>query len=222
MKSSFELSKTWDALGRVLDPALHRAALERHIGTATKINAMVMRKRVREYIKYGVATADGQGGVAPLTAMIKGGKKPIVGTPGADLFNSITHQAVDWKTALVGAMRTSGTANVAKIVHEGAAVRVTEKMRHMFWLLWMVDRGKIPSEQLQGRAREIYEMAGAKRSKNRFFLPIKPDTKVIVIPSRPYLRVVFESQDAHDEVMKNWSDAFQQMITELARSEGAQ
>jgi hypothetical protein len=191
-----------------------QASLEKHIGRATKVNAMYLRAQVRQYIKAGAPTAKGHVGVAPLTALVKGGDKPIVGTSGADLFNSITHEVTDWKTAVVGVKRGSKGANVALVVHDGVKIKVTKAMRDLFWLLFLVSEGHMKPEKLTGRARLLWDMSAKGRQKGDSFFPIRKSTKAIIIPSRPFLKDVFNNPEIKAKCVKTWSDAYKDMLKE--------
>jgi hypothetical protein len=99
---------------------------------------------------------------APLTAILKGSSLPLV--DDNDFVQSITHQTKG-DEVFVGVLRSSGNFNVAAIIHEGATVKVTKKMRGFFYNL-------------------ANTIAGVK--------PLNPKTKKIRIPSRPYAKETFE------------------------------
>lgn len=204
------LGKGWKVFQQALDPSFNKPILRKHVGRATEANGKVMVRRIREYISAGIEPKN-----APLTAAIKGGDKPIVGTPGADLFGSITSEKESWRVALVGVARAAyeEKANVARIVHDGMAIKVTAKMRGLFWVLWLASKGKIPPGNLRGRAKEIYDQTqGAKGIK-----PLSAATKVIVIPPRPYIRVPAEDQTNWVPLRENWKNAVQATFAEMAK-----
>lgn len=191
----------WVRFKRVIDPRLFTARLRRSVGRATARNALLGVRQVRRELKGGVPPAN-----APLTAELKGGSKPLVGTKGADLFNAVTSDVVSWDLAIVGAKRMSrNNANVAAIVHQGARIRVTAAMRTMFLILaWATKRwneGK-PIPHLEGRALELWQ---ASRSKQ--FYPLEQGTREIVIPSRPFIRYAFQDPVFKRTVELNWSVA---------------
>lgn len=76
---------------------------------------------------------------APLTVAMKGNDTPLVGEAPASLRASITHEVAAWNQVVVGVLRRRTEAgrdgkaddviNIAAIVHEGATVPVTPKMR---------------------------------------------------------------------------------------------
>jgi hypothetical protein len=220
-KAGIKLNKNWDIFARILDPKVAQPLLEKHVGRATLQNGMYLRKSVRQYMQRGVPIAEGAEGagkrtVAPLTHLIKGGSKPLVGTKGADLFNAITYEQIDWKSIEVGVKRMSGMTNVAKIVHDGMTIKVTEAMRGLFYLLWLVDIGRVDESELKGRAAEIYALAGKKRG-GRSFEPLKPGTTSIVIPPRRYLRDMYEDKGVRHTIKENWQNAVKAAIEEQAK-----
>jgi len=200
--------KGWKGFSKAIDPKHAGPILKKHVGRATARNGHAVRKLVRQYIKAGVPPEN-----KPLTALFKkGSTHPITGTPGADLFNSIASVVHDWRTAYVGATRAEGDANIAEIVHEGRVIKVTDKMRGMFWLLWLVSRGRVSPEKLTGRAAEIYQQTdGAKGIK-----PIAKATQAIVIPRRPYLQDVIEDPTTHQVLDTNWTRAVAATLKEMA------
>lgn len=212
-KASITLGKGWRVFQKALDPKIQQPILEKHVGRATRANAIVARKRVRQHIRKGAPTREGFVGVAPLTALIKGGDKPIVGTPGADLFNSIAYEVQDWKIAIVGVARTEGGHNIGKIVHDGLVLKVTPKMRGLFWLLWLVSQGRVDAGRLRGRAFELYHLTkGAKGIK-----PISKAKTAIVIPSRPFIKDVVEDEETKKILRENWRNAVKATLAEQAK-----
>lgn len=205
----FTVGKGWRILAKALDPKVNQAVLQKYVGRATEANAIMVRQAVRENIRHGVGLQEN----APLTALIKGGKRPIVGTPGLDLFNAITYAVQDWRVALVGVKRYAGeTTNVAEIVHEGKTINVTKKMRGLFWVLWLASKGRIEFSDLEGRAKEIFEETkGAKGIK-----PLSKGTKKIVIPSRPFLKNTIEDDEVRARAKEKWLNAVKAAYAEMA------
>ena len=184
---------------------------EKHVGKATERNAVALRSLIRERIRSG-----GYKPNAPLTALIKGGSKALVGTRGADLWNSVAYDLVSWAKAVVGVKRTESwngrEYNIAEIVHDGITIKVTESMRALFHILWLAGLGEIPASKLTKRAKEIYdETKGAKG-----ILPIGKNKTGIRIPPRPYLKDAFESPDAKALFQANWGNAVKAALKEMA------
>jgi len=215
-----KLDKGWLKLSKALDPKVNQKLLELHVGRATAANGLLVRKKVREYIKEGVPTKDGFVGVAELTEYIKHDKKPIVGTPGADLFNSISSNVVSWSTVEVGVKRTEKTANVAEVVHEGRVITVTPKMETMFFYLWLADLGRLDPSKLTGRAKEIWEWRrrGKKKSTGYRFRKLTQGT--LAIPPRPYIRNVIESGGVKSAVYDQWAQAVKRVLHDMAQGKG--
>lgn len=199
--TSLKFDKGWDRFEKALDPKKFGPALRRHVGKATERNAIVARSQVRKEIRAGVPPENKE-----LTARLKsrGSRKttkPIVGTPGADLWNAIDWYVESWNEAFVGVKRTSEEYNVAEVVHEEKVIRVTEKMRHMFRVLAWASESKV-APHLEGRARELWELGGRWKTK---WKPLKPSTKAIRIPRRPFFRYAFQDRGLKRTVQENWS-----------------
>jgi len=169
---------------------------------------------VRQEIKAGIPPRN-----AELTARTKSkGRrkttKPIVGTPGADLWNAIGWSLEDWNFAFVGVKRTSAEFNIAEIVNNGATIRVTERMRHMFRVLAWASKSKTMVPHLEGRALELWEAGGRWKTK---WKPLKASTQAIIIPKRPFFRYAFRDPKLKNIVRENWSRSVQNAMKELAK-----
>lgn len=212
--ASLKFDKGWKQYANATNPKRFLRALKKHVRKGTQRNAIVARKQVRQEIKAGIPPRN-----AELTARLKSGggrktTKPIVGTPGADLWNAIAWSVEDWNFAFVGVKRTSAEFNVADIVHNGRTIRVTEKMRHMFRVLAWASKSQTVAPHLEGRALELWEAGGRWKTK---WKPLKASTKVIIIPKRPYIRFAFQDPGLKRTVKENWSRSVQNAITELAK-----
>jgi hypothetical protein len=140
-----------------------------------------------------------------LTAVIKGGSKALVGTKGANLFNSVTFDKIGWYGVVVGVQRTNGKWDVARIVHEGATVPVTAKMHGLFWALWLAGQGRLPVSKLTGRAKEIWD--ATKPSRRKRFLPLKLSTNALVIPPRPFFSATMADPGVREFAEEQWQQA---------------
>lgn len=185
-----------------LDPATFNRLLRKHVGAATRLNGLLLKKRVRERIRSGVPPRN-----AALTMLIKGSSKPLVDR--GDLFGAVTSAVISWDRAEVGFLRTSGANNIGEILTRGAIIPVTDKMRAMFKALAMVADGSWPASKLRGRALELWN-----RRPGLPWKPLKDSTKAIVIPPRPFMRQAFTDQATIDECLATWRQAVQDAIDE--------
>lgn len=189
--------KNWDAFKILIRPGRFRRRLEKHVGQATARNVKFLTKAIRKQIQRGGFAKN-----AALTAAIKGSSKPLVDY--ADLFKAITAKKLAWDHAFVGLLRTSGAYNVGLIVHEGADVPVTAKMRNLFWVLAIASQevGTGAAPELTGRAAELF-------ARFQSWRPLNPGTRIIRIPPRPFVLQAMEDPALRRQVERGWSDAVQ-------------
>lgn len=181
--------KGFDELRDRLDDKKFEKRLKREVAKATKRNALV----AEAYIKRGINRGARYEPNSVITIAIKGSSRPLVDT-GA-LSASITSR-VKWDVAFIGVLRSTqrksrdgnsyDLLNVAFVVHEGAAIRVTDKMRRFFALM-------------------------ARENPGRWF-PIRPGTKIIRIPGRPFLEAALDD-NAVKTYRRNWERAIQRALT---------
>lgn len=176
--------------------------MRRNMRRATQLNGMVAQAAYRKAIQSGVRP-----GNAALTQAIKGDDKPLVGT--SEMFNAITSKVVNDFTAFAGVLRSDGIYNIAVIVHEGASIPVTQKMRNMFYMLWQASIGRIDSSELTGRAKELFEAM-------QDWYPLKESTNFIVIPGRPWMRQANDNPELKRLVRNNWQQALKASFREQA------
>lgn len=193
--SRIKLTTGWKKLSKMIDPKKFVAAGPLIMRKANGVAGLYAVRAIRQQIKNGGLAPN-----APLTVSIKGSSKPLVDT--GNLFKAITHQMVDNYTVWVGVKFSSGSYDMAVALHEGVAIKVTEKMRNMFELLFRASKGKLSPSKLTGRAAELWE-----RSKSKEFYPLKRSTSQIVIPPRPFLRRAIESSDLQLRVQHIWFEA---------------
>lgn len=210
MSVSLKLGKGWKGFGTAISVKFHKATLEKHVGRATRANAVAVRRRVRQRIKNGNFEEN-----APLTTLFKGGaSKPLKGTKGADLFNSIIYQVENWATAIVGVNRYNNDGvNLGLVVHEGTIIFVTDKMRNLFYLLWLVKVGSVESSVLTGRAKEIYDATKGAQG----IVPIERGTNYIRIPPRPFFTDTLKDPETISVVRTNWQKAVEATISDQAK-----
>jgi len=200
-KMEIKFTGDWNGFAALLDPAGFTMRFEREVRRATIINARIIVREIRNEIKSGVPPAN-----ARLTLLLKKGNKTLV-SDDANLWNAIGHELIDSFTAFVGVIKSgrgkteSELINIAEVLHDGATIKVTNKMRG--WFIGM-------SKQTGGVIK-----------------PLKPTTKVIVIPSRPFIRNAIQKDELIRMVNYNWSIAVsnalynkQQPYTDLRTATG--
>jgi hypothetical protein len=193
--SGIKLTTGWKKLSIVIAPATLTTKGRTIIQKANGIAGLYAVRAIRQKVRSGDYTPN-----APLTISIKGSSKQLVDS--GNLFKAITHQMVDPFTVWVGVKFTSDIYNIATALHEGVTIKVTDRMRGLFDILFRTYKGKVSPSKLTGRAKELWEM-----SKNKEFFPLKPSTSQIVIPPRPFIRDAIEDPDLHVRVRQIWIEA---------------
>jgi hypothetical protein len=229
----------WKRLRVMLDPDRFKREAEKNIAKATRLNAMIIQKEIRQRMKKG----GGYSANAALTVMIKHSSKPLIGVGDNELFKAITYEMIDSFSAFIGVKRSATDkdgeplVDVAEIVHEGATIAVSDAMRGLFQILATATatdaktftpkrKGMIPmksagkyseppatpaSARLVGRAKELYDAV-----KGRGVVkPLKRSTTAIVIPGRPFIKAVFEDPDVKAKIQHNWKMAIESAVRDL-------
>jgi hypothetical protein len=158
----------------MLDKSTFPRRLRKHVRRATKKNALLAEGAIKTAISAGKFAPN-----ASMTQAIKGSAKPLVDT--GQLFKSINGEISDWDEARVGVLKNqtrrdkdSGEVKdlvqIATILHNGAVVDVSDKMRRFFAAMFR--------KHQKGEVRRPWR-------------PIKATTRVIVIPKRPFLLSAF-------------------------------
>lgn len=187
------------------DPKRMTSAMRKHLRRATAINGKFAEAEVRQVIKSGRKLERN----AALTIAIKGENKPLVGLT-SEMFRAITSKVINDTAAFVGVLRTDDAFNIAEIVHDGHTIAVTPAMRGMFFVLWKASEGSMVPSKLTGRAAELWDqMPGG-------WKPLRKSTTAIVIPSRPFIDIAFESVNLKKRVEGNWNMAIQAAMREQA------
>jgi len=204
MPTSFKIKglKRWR---KALDVRGFDGAARRNMRRATALNGKVAEKIQRQTIQSGSSLKKN----AALTQALKGNNKPLVGD--ATLFQAITSKVIDDFTVFAGVLRTSEAFNVGVTVHEGREIKVTPKMRGMFFALWKASRGELDPGKLRGRAKELWE-----QMQDGWF-PLSKDTEVIIIPRRPWVEIAFRNTQMTKQVRNNWKQALEQTFRERAK-----
>lgn len=191
--------KNFDQLKRILDANRFTKEFKKQVRQATKKNALI----AADAIKIAITQEKVGDPNHPLTELLKGSSKPLIGEDG-DLLASIQGKAVKWNLAFLGVMKEKrkkglpfaskkaliGQISLAAILHEGVDIKVTDKMRRFFAVM----AGKFP-----GRVK-----------------PLKASTTVIHIPGRPFLEEAF----AAELILlyrENWEEAVDETFRMLKR-----
>lgn len=193
------LLRGFTALKKALSPTKFRKRFEDEIGKATKLNALLGEGAIKEGISKGTQDGITMVANAAATKAMKGSSRPLVDS--GELLKSVVGRATSWDAAVIGVLKsrsikdkeTGETRNllqVARILHNGATIGVTEAMRRYFF--WMASR---------------YEKGEIKRK----WLPLSHKTKVIVVPPRPFLEFAVTKRMV-DKYTRNWEDAMQRAI----------
>lgn len=173
-------------LKRRLDSRSFRRRLRR--------NVRVMGKRIGLLAEAAIIEGlhRGQGGFKankPSTAAIKGSSRVLVDS--GQLAGSVNSKMENWYTVAIGVLKNRSVVDeqtgkqvdvkkIAAILYYGATIRVTAKMRRFF--------------------------AAMHRQFPDKWKPLSPDTRVIVIPARPYLRLAMQPKMVRQYV-KRWNEA---------------
>lgn len=199
--AEFVFTGNWKKLKLKVSKRQFEKVSKTYLRQATEMNGLVVRRSIRDRINKRMYTPN-----AELTVLIKESSKPLV--DDGDLVNSVTSQLIGELAVFVGILRSARSGdgaslfNLARVLHEGVEIPVTDKMRNLFALLSRAGKGG--NVTLTGRAAELAEQLG---DRLKDIKPIGKNTKVIVIPPRPFLRMSFESQEVRRKCVKNWTDA---------------
>ncbi len=175
----FKMEKVgpWDRLLTIINPVDFDKRLTRNLKIAHRRVGLDYRKDVRSSIrgkKYAANKA--------MTVATKGSSTPLV--DDSDLINAIAIQVNGAESVEIGVKR-SATAqgknlwNIAEILHQGATIRVTERMRNFFKLMH--------------------------RSGRRGWRPLNPSTTVMRIPARPFFSEPLDANES--KYIKHYEDA---------------
>jgi len=172
MKIDLEITG-FDKLEELLSKKNFKRRLRYHVKKATGLNVISGADQVKKDIYSNKFLKNSW-----LTVAIKGSSRPLVDT-GA-LVGSLIGRTLAWNVGEIGVLRKGPhTRNIAVILHFGAKVPVTDKMRRYFhWLA----------------------------SKNPKVKPLKKTTTVIVIPPRPFMESAL-THNMQLEYRKNWEAA---------------
>ena len=173
--------------------------VEKEILVASKRIGLEAEGILKKHInKGGVFAAN-----SPMTTKIKGSNRPLVNH--GDLVRSITHDVKNWSTVAIGVLKqtevkdwdsgkTVSVTNIAWILHQGAVVDVTPKMRAYF--LYM--SSKYPDR----------------------WYPLKQSTTVLVIPPRPFMEIL-NSTKSKRLFQNEWKMGVERVLQIIAAQKSA-
>jgi hypothetical protein len=198
----------WRKFQAALSSTNYEAKAKQIMRTATGQNALYIqgeaRKRISPKRMYAANAA--------LTLSIKGGKTaPLVDT-ARRIWQAIAIDVQAWNKAFVGVNFRNGAYNLAKMLHDGVDIKVTSRMRTMFFYLFL--RGQGRPVTLTGRAAELWKRWPGE------WRPLKDTTQVIHIPERRFMLDVIEDPVVLRNVRKVWRQAMEYVFKKLMAGGG--
>lgn len=201
-KATLTLTGKWKKLRHTIDPVRFNNALLSNIEKATRWLALFVKKEIRRRISAKMYSPN-----ATLTVIMKNSSMALV--DGSELYNSIVEQIISPTSAFVGVNRKVRTksgeplADIAQMLHEGFTIKVTQRMRNMFIVLAQATAHTRSPSTLTGRAKELFDLIKGRGKIH----PLKATTNQIVIPARPFLKVVFEDPAVLKKCKQVWENA---------------
>lgn len=187
--------KGFKEFAEIFKPGKFEPRLKKEVAKATQKNALIAEGA----IKRGINSGKGLKPNSPFTVALKGSSRSLVDS--GELLKSITGRADAWDTAYVGVLKSKirrdkqgnmeDVLQISKILHDGATVPVTQKMRNFFF--YMANR---------------YESGEIKEP----WFPLSSRTKFIVIPARPFLKFAVMAGEMR-KYNSNWADAVQRALS---------
>lgn len=182
MPMEYKKRGDWKRWELSLEPGRYDKIMKKHVGRALEIGSKFIVAEIRDGIKRGDYDEN-----ALLTVEIKGSAKPLVDK--SDLWNAITYTMIDEFAAFIGLKQTEkrggkDTYNIGIALHEGVTIKVTDKMRALFYWLWLASVDDRHVKHLKGRALELWER---KKTGWRKF-----EKDIVRIPGRPFLKAIFD------------------------------
>lgn len=198
--------KGLDRWMRATDAKRFIPILRKNMRIASVLNGHVAEAQQRKLITEGKRHFQAN---AELTRKIKKSSKPLVDQ--GDLFASITSDLLDDFTTITGVKKTSGVYNIAEVVHNGATIPVTPAMRGLFATLAAASNDVETNTFFSSRASELWQRSPYN------WKPLNPGTNYIVIPARPWIRILFGDKKFQRIVERNWMKALEHSFRETAR-----
>lgn len=177
-------------LKKFLNISGFKRLMDKKIRVATVKNALIMQAEIRRRIRSRRYARN-----AKVTLMIKGRKPPLIQT--GELHRAIEREIISSFKAKVG-IRPGENAKLAKILHEGATVKITPKVRAAIF-------GKIKA-------------AGGSIKR----LPSKKSKGILRIPPRRFLSEVFSDKKLRMEMNRNWEMAVKALIKQASQGRAPQ
>lgn len=193
------LDSGWARFKRATDSKAFHRKFQRHRKVALDL---VAREVIRQAIGRGSFERN-----AALTEMIKGSNTPLEDT-GKQLARAFRTRFYGGEL-FVGIPTTDPFYKQAVSIHEGVTLRVTDKMRDMFIMLWLASNGELGADQLTGRAAELF-----KRQPNGW-LPLRESTQVIKIPARRFMLEAFGSPEVRSIAVSLFTQAVDRTLAEM-------
>lgn len=203
--TGFKMDAGWRRWAGAIDPRAFESAARPNVRRAAVLNGALAVRAVRKSIREGAYTPN-----AELTIALKGSSKPLVDS-GHGIFQAVTSEVQDDWTVFVGILRADEHYDIAVALHDGCTIPVSDKMRGMFLVLWQASIGARSPSELTGRAAELW----ARQPKD--WKPLKSSTTAIIIPARPFLAAAFSDSTLKAAVKKNWQQALQKTMRDLAK-----
>lgn len=166
----------FEELKKKLHPSGFEKRLKRHVKKATARVGKLAVGRVKVDIRKKQVKPSKLSG---LTILLKGSRKALVDT--GELIKSIISEVISWDVVIVGVLKNRPVRDeltgevkdvimIAKILHDGADIPVTPKMRRFFF--WLANSAGSP---VRGKV-----------------FALKPSTRMIHIPARPFMAGVID------------------------------
>jgi hypothetical protein len=150
---------------------------------------------------------------AKLTIAIKGGQRPIRDMDS--LVEAVEYEHIDWANAWVGINESKhqDIHTVAVMLHEGRVFKVTERMRGMFFALYLVSIGKKDPSTLTGRAFWLWHHGNL-----RDWRPLAASTTTLRYPERPFMDDTFRDDYLRTRAKEQWTEAVRLATVAAARA----
>ncbi len=213
--SGAQVDKQWEQFQDALHPKRFKRRIETRAIAVLFAAARIYVASIEEEFAPNRAAKN-----ARLTIFIKGHETPLLGVarkreskqrfasqrvaPNAKgIARHISSRRLTNTSIFVGIMKSSRDYKAMYGLHEGAKIRITAKMRGMFYMLWLVSVGKLEASALTGRARALWQARPARgNKKNSSWRPLDEQKKFIRIPPRPFFDDAFSNQKNHKKVHK--------------------
>ena len=199
---SVQLTGAWSAFTQAVDPKEFRARLERQLVLAHKRIGRQFVRMARQRIRALQYASN-----SPITRIIKASSKPLVDT--GQLFQGITFSTPDPYTLRVGVHKSkigSEAVNIAIVLHEGATIIVTAKVRAAVFAKVSKQLGAASGGAFKKGQRRTIITAARDLTKSRG-ATITSGRTIWRIPGRPYLSDPLNDPAFILFVRETWSEA---------------